>query len=113
MYLDPEMFLLPKENEICLKISLKYSIIEDMISIIISKCTMELEMENKDQKFYSKIIMLQHGKETQIEREKASKENDLLGFSKEPKFKLNSKSLLDTKFFVQIKKGTSFIQRSE
>ena len=110
MYRDPEMLLLPGENEFCLNISLKYSVIEDMIWIILVKCTMK--MEKTKRACYSKVIMLQHGKETQIERKKASKENNLLGFSKEHKFKLNGESLDDTKFLIQIKKGTSFLQRS-
>ena len=111
MYLDPETILHPRENEFCLNISMKYSVIQDIILINIIKCTME--METKKPKCYSKITMLQHGNETQIERRKACKENNVLGFSKEHKFKLNGKSVHDTKFLVQIKNGTSFIKRSK
>ena len=84
--------------------------IEDAIWVLLRNCTME---EKKQQKCYSKITMIQNDLETQIERKKAQKRNNVLDFAKEHKFKLNGESLVVTKFVIQIKKGTCFIKRSK
>lgn len=82
MYLEPYKLLLPKENEFCLNISLRFSRIEDMIWITIARCTLE------EKNLYYKISMYQRGKKNLIEKKKDHKKNNLLG--RDTKFRLHT-----------------------
>ena len=105
--IDPTLY--PKENDFTLNISLKYSVLENIINIDILKC----DLENERKKLvYSKITLLRNGEEIKKKKRKACQEKENIDFSKDHKFKLKEENVMDFELRVQIKKETPLTQRS-
>ena len=63
---------------------------------------------------YSKITLLQHGKEATVKRRKKGHHNNtMVDFSKDHKFKLIGENVDDFAIKIQKKRSTSPLQRSE
>ena len=106
--IDPTLY--PKESDFTLNISLKYSILENVINIDIVKCDLENE---KKKLLYSKITLLRNGEEIKNKKTKARQEKENIDFSKDHKFELKEDNVMDFELRVQIKKETSITQKSE
>ena len=121
--------------EFLLNIALKYSIIENVVSVILFKCILPVSGHVASQQrlrgsnvfnlqdnfnhsnlknMYSKITLLQHSKEVTVKRRKKAYHNKtMVDFSKDHKFKLNGENVDDFAIKIQIKRSTSPLQRSE
>ena len=140
--LDPSLYITEKKDQFQLNVALKYSIVEDIISVIIFKCTLLVnhsyhnERNNSENpqlssmlvmtinifvysqpkptfQLYSRISLLHKDKEVIIKRRKAYQSKALLDFSKDHKFKLNGENLDDLSIKIQIKKSAPPLQKSK
>ena len=113
-------------GEFKLNIALKYSVIEDILSVIIFKCTfkvgnlsyvlnlfqMNIFQTDKEDGLYSRTSLVFKNEEVATKKKRCFKMKNLLDFSKEHKFKLDGESLSDFHINIELKNSTQILQKS-
>ena len=120
---DEEQFYSQKTQ---MNIALKYSVVEDFISVIIFKSILKVKKERKfelqyyisfsfqgvfiekSSKLYAKVTLLENNKELASTKVWCSNNKKIYDFSKELQFKLHRKHPENCKIIVQLKKYTGF-----
>ena len=120
---DEEQFYSQKTQ---MNIALKYSVVEDFISVIIFKSILKVKKERKfelqyfislsfqgvflekSSKLYAKVTLLENNKEVASKQVWCSSNKKIYDFSKELQFKLHRKHPENCKIIVQLKKYTGF-----
>ena len=108
-------------------IALKYSILEDIVSIIIYKCNFQVrktilfgqkcklilfQMPSHNNLF-SKSTLFYQTKKVISKRRKCFQTKSMLDFSTEHKFKLGGETLYDFCIKIQIKSSTQLLKKSK